>query len=332
MPASAHPSDRAQPAAPLTASAALPAFPAGLMFHHFHGAGHAPGQGSLSADDFARLLAFAGRERLLPAGEWLERALAGRLRPGDLCLTFDDNLRSQYDVALPVLESLGLTVFWFVSTAVLQGHLARTTLYQRFIYDHFRTIDDFHAAFFEALSATTAWALVEGRLRSLDASTYLADFPFYTPGDRRFRYVRDELLGPELYRQTMDRLIVARGLTLRGLAAGLWLSEAHLLRLQARGHVIGLHSHTHPTRLAELSLRLQQREYAANQAYLASLLGLTPETVSHPCNSYGPRTLELLRNLGVRIGFRANLELQPHSALEFPRQDCANLLHAMRAG
>ena len=60
------------------------------------------------------MLRFVGLRNILPADEWMARATSDRLDENDLCLTFDDALRCQYDVALPVLEKYGLTAFWFV--------------------------------------------------------------------------------------------------------------------------------------------------------------------------------------------------------------------------
>ena len=90
--------------------------PHGVMFHHFFDARHPAGQGAISAGQLADLIAFLGRDRILPAAEWQRQAEAGTLAPDALCLTFDDNLRCQYDVALPVLRDEGLTAFWFVCT------------------------------------------------------------------------------------------------------------------------------------------------------------------------------------------------------------------------
>ena len=81
------------------------------MFHHFHDGRHPAGQGSLSAHELADVIRFLGPARILPAREWLTRALAGTFDRGDLCLTFDDNLRCQYDVALPVLRHRIITNF-----------------------------------------------------------------------------------------------------------------------------------------------------------------------------------------------------------------------------
>ena len=296
------------------------------MFHHFHGAGHAAGQGSISAEQFAQILRRCDRDRLLSAEEWLRRALAGELEPGQQCVTLDDNLRCQFDVALPVLRDMGLTAFWFVATSVLQGHLSRTELYRVFRVRHFASLDAFYAEFERAATQAPDGGRVQSDLAGFDPRRYLAQYPFYTESDRRFRFLRDEVLGPERYQKLMDQVIRDHGVKLKELAANLWMGDDHLRQLAAEGHVIGLHSHTHPTRLADLSPHEQRREYRSNHAYLTSLLGEPPLTVSHPCNSYSEITLRILRDLGVRVGFCSNMSPAGSSELEYPREDHANLL------
>jgi peptidoglycan/xylan/chitin deacetylase (PgdA/CDA1 family) len=274
------------------------------------------------------MIRFLGPSRILPAREWLTRALT-RTLTDELCLTLDDNLRCQYDVALPVLRALGLTAFWFVPTSVLQGEPDRLQIYRLFRVKHFDEINDFYETFFRALVTSEYAELAERALRSFHPSTYLTEFPFYSEADRRFRYVRDEVLGPQRYNRIMDALVAALGLELDELARDLWMDAACLRELHADGHVVGLHSHTHPTRLAELPPPEQLREYRDNFMCLMELLGEPPTTMSHPCNSYNAATLLILRRLGIGLGFRANRALPQHSALEWPREDHANILREM---
>jgi peptidoglycan/xylan/chitin deacetylase (PgdA/CDA1 family) len=303
--------------------------PHGIMFHHFHDHRHPAGQGSLSADDLAAMIRVLGLDRIMPAREWLTNALAGTLDDQDLCLTFDDNLRCQYDVALPVLRDFGLTAFWFLPTAVMQGQLERLELYRAFRVRHFDEIDDFYEAFFRTLATSNYSDPVEQALRDFHPSTYLADHPFYSEADRRFRFVRDQVLGTLRYQQFMDTLIGSMGIELRALAANLWMEPDQVCRLHAEGHVIGLHSHTHPTVLTRLTPRQQLSEYRDNHMYLMSLLGERPVAMSHPCNSYNTDTLAVLERLGIKLGFRANMAQREHSLLELPREDSANVLREM---
>jgi peptidoglycan/xylan/chitin deacetylase (PgdA/CDA1 family) len=300
------------------------------MFHHFHGRGHAPGQGSISADELDAMIRRLGRENFISARDWMERAEYGRLRDNDLCLTFDDNLRCQFDVALDVLRAHNLTGFWFVYTSVLEGRLERLELYRAFRMQHFASVDEFYERFFQFVGAG-AWSDEVGvGLGEFNSATYLAGFPFYSDADRRFRFVRDEILKPEKYRTVMDAMIADAGVSLTDLAGGLWMDERNLRELHDQGHVVGLHSHTHPTRLEHLDREGQLAEYSSNSAYLTRLLGARPAAMSHPCNSYNAVTFDVLRELGVRLGFRANMAAGYPGNFEHPREDHANIMAAMR--
>ena len=79
----------------------------GIMFHHFHDNKiHKGGQGSINQDDFYKLINFVGRKNILDADEFFKRFKDNKLTEKNLCLTFDDGIKSQFDVALPVLEDL----------------------------------------------------------------------------------------------------------------------------------------------------------------------------------------------------------------------------------
>ena len=303
----------------------------GIMFHHFHdGQRHPAGEGSLSAEQLAGLIELLGRERILPAREWVERATRRALRESDLCLTFDDTLRCQWNVAAPVLREFGLTAAWFITTGALRGQGPRLEIDRRFRLTRFGSVEDFYAAFFRLLGDGPEAEAVQRALEGFDPASYLAGFPFYSEADRRFRFVRDEALGPRRYARLMDALIRATGDDPAELARGAWLTSEQVVALHAEGHVLGLHTHTHPTRVAQLPAAEQLREYRDNLMALWQWTGERPRVMAHPCNSYSAATLDLLRGLGVRIGFRSNLALREHSELEFPREDHANLLRETR--
>ncbi len=295
------------------------------MFHHFTGQGHARGQGAIDADEFRRLLLHVGPRNILPAEEFLTRHVQGTLASQHTCLSFDDNLRCQYDVALPVMRELGLTAFWFVYTSVLQGRPERLELYRQFRTQYFTDVEAFYDAFFKRLHLLPDAGRLLAQLDRFVPGMYLAEYPFYTDNDRRFRFTRDELLGPKAYESFMDAMIVEHGVRPTELAGGLWMDEACLEQLHHEGHVIGLHSHTHPTRLARLSPAEQRQEYEQNFYLLAALLGERPRSMSHPCNSYDTHTLHILRDLGVQLGFCSNAAA-PGTPLEMPRDDHANVL------
>jgi peptidoglycan/xylan/chitin deacetylase (PgdA/CDA1 family) len=305
--------------------------PHGLMFHHFHDERHPPGQGSISAAQLICIVERAGPERILPAREFHHRAMKGRLRPLDLCITFDDNLRCQYDVALPVLEHYGITAFWFAYTSVLQGNIEKLEIYRHFRMTGFSTVEHFYREFFDTVAASPDAQLVHMLLEEFNPRSYLTAFPFYSDMDRRFRFVRDEALGPQRYHRIMDQMLTDAGVDVKVVARNLWLDDRAICSLHGNGHVVGLHSHTHPTRLEHLTEDEQRDEYFQNYAYLSNLLHEGPTTMSHPCNSYNHTTLSILNELGISLGFRSHMSTSAASMLEFSREDHTNLLLAMAA-
>ncbi len=303
----------------------------GVMFHHFYDGRHPRGQGAISSQNLEDLINSLGRNNVLPAQDWLTRALSGTLGDNDLCLTFDDALKCQYDVAVPVMRTLGLTGFWFVYSSVFDGNIETLEVYRHFRTTEFAHLDQFYDAFFE-----TALMLYptqyEAALTGFDPRTYLGAYPFYTDRDRLFRYLRDDGLGVERYGAVMQSMMGRRGYDVRAASAVLWMNNADIKRLHDEGHVVGLHSYTHPTRLCELNAQAQQQEYRKNFDHLHSVLGAPPSVMAHPCNSYSAETISLLREMGIRLGFRANMEpVANRSVYEFPRQDHANLMKALNS-
>lgn len=125
----------------------------GMMFHHFHDdKKHIRSQGSISAREFSEMLRYYRQKgyRLLPAAEWYEKAVAEKLAENEVCITFDDGLKSQYEIAAPILATEGLTGLYFVPTIFLEGGGGKNRLE---IYRHFRSlkfenIEVFYQVFF----------------------------------------------------------------------------------------------------------------------------------------------------------------------------------------
>lgn len=300
----------------------------GVAFHHFHGNGHARGQGSIDADDLRRILRQIGPDRILPAGQWLERAARGTLGEDDHCLTFDDTLGCQYDVAMPVLREMGLTACFFVCSAPLTGGVDAMTLYRHFRATRFESPEAFYAVFYAAVDASPCCHRVRQAMLRFNARTYLPGAAYYGEADRRFRFVRDEVLGPDAYHDLMARLMADWGVEARALSRGLWLSPDQVRELHRQGHVIGLHSHTHPSRLHRLSPQQQRDEYTENFRVIRRITGVAPSAAAHPYNSYTPYTLAILRQLGVSVAFRGNSLRPGGCTLEMPRVDQVDLLRA----
>lgn len=310
----------------------------GIMFHHFHGGRHAVGQGSISASELESILDFVGRDRILDPPEWLRRLDRGTLEPQDLCLTFDDALLSQIDVALPVLERLGLKAIWFVFSCVFEGRPAKFEMYRAFRCRYFRSVDQFSALFLHRVARSEHAAKLRAVLDQDEIARRLAIFPFYSRLDVEFRLVRDYALTPVEYEALMDAWIADSGVSQEELARDLWMTDDHLRELASRGHAIGLHSYSHPMVMSSLAPHEQKIEYEKNIAHIRCVSGTAPVAMAHPANSYDDRTLDILMSLGIRCGFRSNMspvragQLPNRKALELMRQDHANIIRTQKGG
>ena len=304
----------------------------GIMFHHFHDAKHPRTQGSISRDEFEAILNFIGIERILSPGEWMDRLQNNRLNKSDVCLTFDDGLLCQFDIALPVLQRYDLKAFWFVYSSVFEGQLERLEVYRCFRSKCFQDIDDFYKLFFSKVFDSEFSQKIKETIDQRVIRQQIDTFPFYSANVVQFRLIRDRVLSEEDYERVMDEIISERGVSIKDLSKNLWMSDEKVRYLSDSGHFIGLHSYSHPTVLEDLPYEVQLAEYQKNYLHLERVCGRQPVAMAHPCNSYDAKTIEILRSLGVLCGFKSNMapkqkggRVNPNQ-YEIARQDHANIM------
>ena len=88
-----------------------------------------------------------------------------------------------------------------------------------------------------------------------------------------------------------------------------FLDERGLVELTQRGHVIGSHSHTHPTYMGRLHRQSIDREWSESRALLAEILGATPDIASVPGGFVTPSVIDS----AARAGYRILLTSEPRS-------------------
>jgi len=301
----------------------------GIVFHHFHDVKkHPKGQGSISSEQFRKMILLLQKNyNIISANEWFIRSKRQGLGEKDICITFDDNLLCQYEIALPVLEEFDIQAFWFIYSTPLIGIKEKLEIYRYFRSIKFNKINDFYEQFNNVINLSEERQEVEDKLKFFDKNIFLSAYPFHSLEDKIFRYTRDYILGKERYCKVMDKMINNSDINIAEISIKLWNTPANIQYLNDKGHIIGLHSHTHPTALKLLPYSQQLAEYEKNMSILRSIIGKEIFTMSHPCNSYNEDTLKILRNMNVNFGFRSNMEPGYSSSLEFPRRDHALLIN-----
>ena len=113
--------------------------PHGVMFHHFCEHRHTDSLGAITAERLEKIILSYSPGRILPALEWYERALVGKLEESDVCITFDDSLRSQVEIALPILRKHDITAFWFIYSSIFEDKGNVFELFRQFYNNYFTT-------------------------------------------------------------------------------------------------------------------------------------------------------------------------------------------------
>ena len=290
----------------------------GIMFHHFHDDKlHSRGQGSISKDDFYKLINFIGKKNILSADIFFEKFKEDKLTEKEVCLTFDDAIKCQIDIALPVLEDLKIKSFFFVYTSLFEEKPDNLEIFRHFRMNYFKNVNDFYQSFYQKLNMD----LNNFFQKSNSEINYKKKkSPHYTIEDIKFRFVRDILLGKKKYESIMFLMMDEKDFKPKELYNKLFFSKKDIINLDNLGHLIGLHSHNHPTLFEKLNYSEQNEEYKKSISIISKVLNKPKNEIkwmSHPNGSYNQETLEILTNLGIELGFKQIMKLEPERGMKY---------------
>ena len=308
------------------------------MFHHFHDNGiHTKGQGSINKDEFKNMINFIGKENILDADIFFEKFRENKLKDNEVCLTFDDGIKCQIDVALPVLEDLKIKSFFFVYTSMFEGKPDNLEIFRYFRMNFFENVDEFYNDFYKVLDKDLKNFFEKNNNKIKETKIKL---PTFSIEDIKFRLVRDFFLTKEEYEKIMFLMFKDKKFNFENVLKKLFFQKNDLKKLDSLGHLIGLHSHNHPTLLEKLSYSEQKDEYENCLSLLSDILNKSKNEIkymSHPCGSYNNYTLKILEELGIELGFHQITTIEPeknmkkinNSFLEIAREDHANIYKRM---
>ena len=307
----------------------------GIVFHHFHdGKFHKKSQGSISKDDFYKIIKFIGLNNILNADEFFLRFKENKLVEKNVCLTFDDAIKCQVDIALPILEDLKIKSFFFVYSSIFDGEPDFIEVYRHFRSNYFKNIEEFYTEFYKFIDQNVNHFLEKNKEKIKPIKEM---YPFYSADDIKFRMVRNRFLNKEEYKNTMFKIFKKKNYNPNNFINNLFFNKQDLLKLKSLGHTIGLHTHSHPTHIEDLSNQEIENEYLKNRDVLSEILKTDKSEInsmSHPCGSYNNYCLSFLKKLKIEIGFRDNMICDTqkgmksinNSNLEIARQDHSKII------
>jgi peptidoglycan/xylan/chitin deacetylase (PgdA/CDA1 family) len=211
------------------------------------------------------------------------RALDNRTLPaGAVAVTFDDGYLDNHDVALPILQDLGIVATFFVSTGFLEGEC----MWNDRVIEAMRAP---RAAWLEAddLGLGTH-NLGDPSRRCVAAMSVVAALKYVEPAERLQRI-----------RALESRLGVAP-------ARDLMMRAEHVRRLAESGMEIGAHTVSHPI-LARIDESAARREIAKSRELLAQIVERPIRFFAYPNGrpdtDYSRRDVEIVRSLGFEAAF-----------------------------
>lgn len=296
----------------------------GISFHYFHNnKEHIECQGSFDEKRFeAMVREILTRYDVLSPESFFDVVNCGlKEHRAKVVITFSCGLKSQYDIALPILNKYGIKAIWFLYTDNFYGNDILVEKYHHFRFFSYKSIELFYDDFFKCAKK----CISKKEWDDFYVTDELAWSDYYTEQDKRYKYLRNKVLSSEKFDTIMGELMQKKGYCFEDHKQDLWLSRDMVRKLVSQGHVLGLHTHTHPNDVKSLPYEGQKEEYLENKKCIESITGKNVILMSHPCNSYNNDTLTVLHELGIKYGFRADMSMQNYSLFELPQIDASSL-------
>lgn len=84
------------------------------------------------------------------------------------------------------------------------------------------------------------------------------------------------------------------------IGTSLFLNKDQIRELVNRGHIVGAHSHSHPSRMDILPINELEYEWKTSQTILQEILGNAPDVASIPNGFISPKGLDIIASYGIK--------------------------------
>jgi peptidoglycan/xylan/chitin deacetylase (PgdA/CDA1 family) len=272
-------------AARVTASALSPAGSKGrlwiMLFHRVRPEPDPMAPDEMTAQRFAdHLASVASVFNIIPLPDAVKALREERLPARAACITFDDGYRDNVEVALPILQRLGLHTTFFIASGYLDGgRMWNDTLIEAVRRARVSVLD---------LSGV---GLGQFRLTDMTARRKVAEELV-----RKCKY-----LSPAERERTVNAVASACEADLPG---DLMMRSEHVAVLVRSGMEIGAHTATHPI-LERISLGEAEAEIVAGRDRLQALTGGAVRLFAYPNGRPNRDYSESHARLVCRLGFEA---------------------------
>jgi peptidoglycan/xylan/chitin deacetylase (PgdA/CDA1 family) len=274
-----------------------------IMFHYFHDdKTHRKVDGSLSANQLEEIIN-STVYNVLSADTWFRKYDEGTLEDNDTCLTFDDGIKEQYDIAVPILDKHRIKGLFNICTFFFTGDEDTFEIHRYFRNNYFESINGFYEHYFQSIESLEK-ELYDNVCLTVNFEQYIGHATFYTTEDRKFRYFRDVVF-KEKHSSILEGMMQQKGLDKYAVAEKLWISQGQISDM-SRNHLIGIHTHEHSTTIDQWDKHQQQRSYHRNKKILEKIISDEITICAYPCGKSNDETAPAISELGIKHGMIAS--------------------------
>lgn len=245
-------------------------------------------------------------------------------------LSFDDGTRDHIDYVFPVLQDIGLTASFFPVTQPLVEGKVLTVEKQRYLHyvaysDYDLFLEAFFAMILQKVPDIDPEIIKPSKANILASKDYLAEFEFYTPQERFYRKIRNEVLSRQQFATIVDAWFAHFYPDEQVFIDQFYMSFDHLRDLQSGGMTIGGHTHNHPF-LSKLAVEEAERDIKLCLSILSEELGRTITAFAYPYGDFNSSTIKILEKYNLSYAFATGNRILTSGApfLALPRLDATS--------
>ena len=274
-----------------------------VLFHHFHKKDmFYESPGSLTKNKFHKFIQ-TNKNKIINADIFLKNF---KKKNKLVCLSFDDGLKCQYNLALPILKKENLKAFFFIPTSNFSKNKLSVETVRYFKYKHFKNIDDFYFSFFEHFKKIKVKKFdIYSKYKKL-IKKINKESPYYSKLDIEHKIIRDHIINEANYNNIILSMMKEKKLNINKLNKKLLMTKNDIIKILKMGHIVGLHSHSHSYKFHNLNFNQEFREYKKNKFFLEKFLKSKINVASYPFGYQTKNTIKILKKLSIKYAFNKN--------------------------
>lgn len=295
-----------------------------ILFHHFHSLNRFyESPGSLTEDSFNKFIKL-NKNKIISASNLNNK------QNNKFLLTFDDGLKCQYKIALPILEEHKIKSIFFFFTNHLCGEHYTIENIRFFKYQYYSNTKEYFKHFVKVCEEKFQKKIdpKNKKIRKL-INFYKKQSPYYLKEEVYIKILRDNILSEGQYIKIIKRMMKDKKLSVVKLSDKLYMNEKDIYNISKLNHVIGLHSHWHSHKNYCFSKSKEKEDYKKNKYILEKIIKKKIITASYPFGNFTKNSQYILNQLDIKFAFLKNenyLNVFKKNNLFLPRKNISELI------